>query len=174
MRILYVALRVPFPPTSGHRLRIWLLLRALAAEGHEVTLVCLADSEEREADLSPLRAVCGSLSLLPWPHTSYEARDYRKLIGALFSRRPYQVLEVASPPMLARVKELLGCQHFDLLICDQVVMAANLPRGLAVPVVVDSVHVAHELLDRYLNHMRNPLKRLYLRLEHSKMRPFEA
>lgn len=174
MHILYATLRVPFPPTSGHRLRMWLLLRALAAEQHEVTLVSLADSQESEADLLPLQGLCGSVSLVPWTHTSYESRDYRKLIAALFSLRPFQVLEVISLPMMARVKELVARHHFDLVLCDQVVMAPNLPPDLSVPVVVDSVHVAHELLDRYLDHMRNPLKRLYLWTERVKMRPWEA
>ena len=174
MRILYITLRVAFPPTSGHRLRMWLLLRALAAEQHEVTLVSLADAQETKADLSPLRSVCSSICLVPWDHTSYESRDYRKLVAALFSVRPYQVLEVLSPPLIARVKELVARQDFDLVMCDQVVMAANLPPGLSVPVLVDSVHVAHQLIGRYLDHIRNPLKRLYLWMEYLKMRPWEA
>jgi glycosyltransferase involved in cell wall biosynthesis len=174
VQILYVTLRVPFPPTSGHRLRVWLLLRALAAEQHDVTLISLADAQETETDLSPLRGLCSSVSLVPRAHTSYESRDYGKLMAALLSPRPYQVLEVLSPPLVARVKELAACQHFDLVICDQIVMVANLPPGLSIPVVVDSVHVAHELLDRYLDHMRNPLKRLYLWIEYLKMRPWEA
>ncbi len=174
MHILYVTLRVPFPPTSGHRLRVWLLLHALAAEQHEVTLVSLADAQETETDLSPLRGLCSSVSLVPWAHTSYESRDYGKLVAALFSRWPYQVVEMLSPPMTDRVKELAARQHFDLVICDQVVMVANLPPGLSIPVVVDSVHVAHQLLDRYLDHMRDPLKRLYLWIERLKMRPWEA
>jgi glycosyltransferase involved in cell wall biosynthesis len=174
MHILYTTLRVPFPPTSGHRLRVWMLLRALAGEGHQVTLVSLADSQEAQADLSPLRALCCSVSLVPWVHTSYESRDYRKLAAALLSSRPYHVLQLASPPMIARVKELVRQRRFDLLICDQAVMASNVPRGISLPVVVDSVHVADELFDRYLDHMRNPLRRLYLSIERLKMRPWEA
>ena len=174
MRILYITLRVPFPPTSGHRLRIWFLLRALAAERHEVTLVSLADAEESKGDLSPLRDLCSSVSLVPWAPTSYESRDYRKLIAALFSPRPYQILELLSPQIRARIQEHVSRQRIDLVICDQVAMVANLPPGLSVPVVVDSVHVAHQLLERYLEHMRNPLKRLYLRVEYLKMRPWEA
>lgn len=174
MHILYITLRVPFPPTSGHRLRMWYLLRALVAEQHEVSLISLADTQETRADLSPLRSLCSSVSLVPWAHTSYESRDYGKLMGALFSAQPYQVLELLSPQITARIQEHVSRQIVDVLLCDQVAMAANLPRGLSVPVVVDSVHVAHQLLDRYLEEMRNPLKRLYLWVEHLKMRPWEA
>jgi glycosyltransferase involved in cell wall biosynthesis len=155
-------------------LRLWFLLRALAAEQHDVALVALADAQEREADLSPLRGLCSSVNLVPWTSTSYESRDYTKLLAALFSPRPYGVVEVLSPPMTGRISELAARQHFDLVICDQVVMVANIPPGLSTPIVVDSVHVPHELLERYLDHMRNPLKRLYLWIECLKMRPWEA
>jgi hypothetical protein len=39
MRILFVSLTPPLPPTNGHRMRNLVLLRALADEGHRVSLV---------------------------------------------------------------------------------------------------------------------------------------
>jgi polysaccharide biosynthesis protein PslH len=42
-----------------------------------------------------------------------------------------------------------------------------------VPVVVDTIHVAHELLSRYTACMRNPAQRLYTWMEYRKMRRWE-
>ena len=51
----------------------------------------------------------------------------------------------------------------------------NIPLGLAVPVLGNSVHVvAHRLLDWCSDNMRSPLKKLYLWIERLKMGPWEA
>ena len=53
-RVVFVTTRLPWPPTEGHQLRSYHLLRA-AARKHDVTLLSLARKEDRrdEVDHSP-------------------------------------------------------------------------------------------------------------------------
>ena len=46
MRLLFISLTVPLPANNGLKIRTWAMLRALAAEGHETTLLMFADADE--------------------------------------------------------------------------------------------------------------------------------
>ncbi len=174
MRILYLTLKVPFPPTDGHRIHLWSSLRALAEEGHEVILVSFAGPNENGVAMAPLRSLCKAVDLIPWVQSTYESRDYLKRLRALPSARPYAALQSLSADFAACVQRHLECQVFDAVICDEIFTVPSLPPELSVPVLVDTIHVAHGLLERYLSYVRNPLKRLYIWTEYQKMRRWEA
>jgi len=46
MRILFLSLAVPFPCTNGQRIRNGSIVKALAEEGHEVSLIAFAEPED--------------------------------------------------------------------------------------------------------------------------------
>ena len=46
MRLLFLGLSFPLPANNGDKIRTWALLRALAAEGHEVSLLTFAREDE--------------------------------------------------------------------------------------------------------------------------------
>src|SRR5258708_1823679 len=61
MRILFV---VPYIP-SLVRVRLYNLIKALAAEGHRLHLVLLKPPEDRAATVEPLRAACEAIEVFP-------------------------------------------------------------------------------------------------------------
>src|SRR4030095_3753842 len=62
MRILFVALDPPLPTTNGHRIRTAAVLRALVADGHDVTLVSFYDPRD-SVDVEGLNHLCPSVGL---------------------------------------------------------------------------------------------------------------
>src|SRR5579864_4020117 len=96
MRLLFVSLTPPFPPTNGHRMRNLVLLRALAGEGHRVSLVSFADSGETSA-VQRLKEICHDVTLVAARGDSC-GRDgqYWTRLCALKSPRPYGVWRFAS------------------------------------------------------------------------------
>src|SRR5690242_14457139 len=87
LRFLFASLDVPFPVSSGRRLRNLALLRALRKAGHEVVMVAFAD---RDNDLTPpeeLLDLCRSVEIIPSPsRASTKASDlfgrFRSLISS--------------------------------------------------------------------------------------------
>src|SRR5258708_1875726 len=63
-RILVLANHFPYPATNGSKIRIWSLLRALAAEGYETDLVCIADRSELQQGERAIREVCASVEVI--------------------------------------------------------------------------------------------------------------
>lgn len=48
MRILFLTQIIPYPPDAGPRVKTWHVLRYLAAQGHEVTLVSFVRPEKKQ------------------------------------------------------------------------------------------------------------------------------
>jgi len=174
MRILFVALLPPFPPLNGHRLRTWVLLQALAAEGHEVTLLSFGEPDGLSAANGPLRTLCERVEFFAVPRAS-EGWKHALLgrVQALFSGLPYGAWRFRSSTLQQRLEELMAQQRFDAVLCDGVYNMVNLPAAVPAPVLLNKDDVAHVILQRYLKLERNPAKQLYGRLEAYKVRRWE-
>ena len=173
MRILFAGLTSPYPPTNGHRLRTWALVRALADEGHKVTVVALADSEEPLGDLSPLQRITETLEVVPAPRRVTQGRDSVKRLRTLLSPTPFNVWKFRSSAFTQALERHLRRAPHDLLICDGVYNLQNMPAGLTIPVLLNKDDVAHVILERYLAVERNPARRLYGLAEAWKVRRWE-
>lgn len=173
MRLLFLALACPLPANNGHTMRTWALLRALAAEGHEVTLLAFGEASLVEPTHQVLlRDVCRTVELIPlaWPQLS-SLRDLRRRLGAMTDYRPYSVRRFDSPPMRTRVAAHLATGSFDSIVCD-VFTAVNLPET-PLPILLNNENVEHVILRRYLDRERNPLKLAYAWLEYGKLKRWE-
>jgi glycosyltransferase involved in cell wall biosynthesis len=170
VRILFVALTAPFPPTNGHRLRTWSLLRALAGDRHEVTLLVLADGET-EGHEAPLRALCRRVQVVhvPRPHG---LSQYMGRLAAALSPLPYGAWRLRSAALRRAIGDELREGRFDALLCDGVYTMVNVPEA-APPVLLNKDDLAHVILERYAALERHPLRRAYAALEARKVRAWE-
>lgn len=171
--ILLVTLVPPHPPVDGHRIHLWNLVRALCAEGWATTLLSLTETPEAAVPKA-LRYLCHEVEFVAWRPSTWLSRDYGRRISGIFSPRPFQVLQSSVPALRAALRRHLAQRRFAAVICDEIYALPNLPEGLRVPVIVDTQHVAHELLRRYVRQAPTLAGRLYLRLESEKMRRWEA
>ncbi len=174
MRVLFVALAVPFPPSSGQHLRNWALLRVLAEEGNEIGLISFAEPHEMGRDLGALRQICQSIDLVPLPSASgSRGRAYLSRLKALPSLLPSGASRFRSALLEASVRERLRRGAYDLVICDNIYMAVNLPHPLTVPVLLNKHDLTYVIVRRYLDHEPNPFKRAYGWVEYWKLQRWE-
>jgi glycosyltransferase involved in cell wall biosynthesis len=174
MHLLYISLEFVLPVNNGHRMRMWSVLEALAAEGHEVTFVSLAEEPDLSVDLQPLRQICHRVELVP--HTLYRLADSANYLGrlrAFLSFGAYGTRRFVSAAMKSRIGTCLRDENPGALICDTVFAAVNLP-ATDIPLVINNPDVEHTILQRYVEFERNPIKRLYARLEARKVKQWEA
>ncbi len=79
MKILAILLSPPVPSTAGHRVRNRSLLEALAQEGHEVTVIAFASTEEIASPAGEFAGLCREFHLLPSPGSSLAGRLFAPL-----------------------------------------------------------------------------------------------
>ncbi|HVB80567.1 MAG TPA: glycosyltransferase family 4 protein [Candidatus Binataceae bacterium] len=173
-RILFVSLTPPVPPTNGHRMRNLVLLRALAAEGHRVSLVSFADPDGAEYVTRRLGELCHDVTLVaPEPAGHGRGGQYWPRLCALSSPFPYGVWRFASRALAGVVSARLARGGVDVVICDGIYLVRNLPRPARVPIILSEQAISHEALARYLRYESNPLKLAYGWIEYRKTRRWE-
>jgi len=154
-------------------MRTWSILEALAAEGHDVTLLTFSQPGEADGYDVALRRGCREIEIVPLVLESLSsAANYLERLIGLFLAQPYAVRRFASSEMQARIRQFLARGSFDAVFCDTVYSAVNL-SGTHVPVILNCHNIEHVVLERYVALERNPVKRLYAWCEISKLRNWE-
>src|SRR5882724_5129063 len=88
-RLLVVSGAFPYPPTNGTTMRIWMLLKALAANGHEVDLLSFGQQAQLETYSAEIRRVCRSAHVVPYaPASLSSGADYWCRLATLPSMMP--------------------------------------------------------------------------------------
>jgi len=174
MRLLVLSVTCPFPANNGVKMRTWSILRGLAAEGHELTVVAFADPVDTNGLQPELSRICRRVIQVPHQFKSVsQSKDYFGRAAHLFAPTPYGVAATKSPQMASQLTTLLSEQAFDALVCEQTDLLANLPPRLPLPLVVDFHNADYLIMERYARFERNPAKRLYALLESRKLRAWE-
>lgn len=170
MRILFVCQYVPYPPNSGTRVRAYYLLQRLAQLGR-VTLLYYARSDAESAQSEFLRPLCERIVGVPL-HRSLML-DMLTLVGSLPGRTPFFILRDDSRLMRRTVLDLANEMDFDVAHADQLNMAQFVQLAENVATVLDNHNVLSDLLSRMAMTEPNPLKRIILQIDATKMRGYE-
>ena len=166
---------LPFPLTSGKRIRTFNLLKHLA-QRHRVTYIA-----HRNDDADELRAATAALRRIA---VSPVVVDYRvppkrglafagRLARNLFSPLPYSVVTHTSRAMGAEIDQLLATDPPDLWHCEWTPYAQAM-RGRDVPWMVMAHNVESLIWQRYTEAEKNPLKKAFLRQQYAKFEAFEG
>ncbi|GAB4188527.1 MAG: glycosyltransferase [Roseiflexaceae bacterium] len=121
MDILILSPYPPYPPHGGGTMRIYQIIRGLAAR-HRVTCLTFAPDAAAERALEPLRAICRVLTVRgPEPRS-----PLRRAWTTLASPLPDMALRNASAAYRAALAELLAREHFDVVQAESIEMAGYL------------------------------------------------
>jgi glycosyltransferase involved in cell wall biosynthesis len=143
MRFLFNHLQATLPTNNGGRLRVWSILRALAAEGHEIHLVMFAESEEIKPYRTQLDTACREVIAIPLKITNWSTgTNYLGRLRGLMSPTPF------------------GASRFR-------------PEFSASPIILVDQNIEHTVVKRYVETERNPVRRAYAWLEWQKLERWE-
>ena len=158
MRILFLSPYPPYPPRSGGALRIYNLMKGLAAR-HEVWCLTFAPDDAAVAALAPLRDVCRVTTVRgPLPRSLA-----RRAVTTLASPQPDMALRNASGAYANALGQLLAANHFDVVHAASIEMAAYglQARASGGAVWLDEFNAEYVLQRRTaLADLRNPKSKL--------------
>jgi polysaccharide biosynthesis protein PslH len=155
MHILILAPYPPYPPRGGGALRIYHLLKGLAAQ-HQVTCLTFAPNEAAVAALAPLRDYCRVETVLGPPPRTLQQRALTTLASPL----PDMAHRNASGDYAAALRALLAHEAIDVIQAESIEMAQFLLAvsgvGKAIPLrVLDEFNAEYLLQKRTaLNDLR--------------------
>jgi glycosyltransferase involved in cell wall biosynthesis len=171
---------LPFPLTSGKRIRTFNLLSRLAVR-HRVTVLCHANPDREEAAAAePVFRDLGIETVIVDRAVPAKAGPgfYARLAGNLLSPLPYSVATHASPSLAEAVRAFAAANPVDLWHCEWTpytqVLSDALGDGLRdVRWGVMAHNVESLIWQRYAEAESNSVKRWYVRRQQEKFERFE-
>jgi sugar transferase (PEP-CTERM/EpsH1 system associated) len=174
MRILWLKSDLLLPLDKGGKLRTWHLMRHLARR-HQITYLSFADPDQPRADVDGMHEVAVRVETIPRRDpTKRSLRFYADTALHLADPLPYAIGKYRSRAYAARFRELVSTTAFDLIVCDFLPPAVNLPARLPAPAVLFTHNVEAEIWRRHAETATNPVARLLYRSQHRRMHAFEA
>lgn len=148
MRILFLSGWYPYPPDNGARIRVFNLIKHLAAR-HEITLISFSFSPTpvSQEQLDAMMPYCRQVTTLPYKE--FEPGRLQALV-ALLSPRPRSVVDTYSPEMAALVKKASRNSAFDVVVASTERVAPYAPLVKGIPRVLEDIELA-VLYDKFAN-----------------------
>jgi polysaccharide biosynthesis protein PslH len=173
MRILWLKSDLLLPLDKGGKLRTWHLMRQLARR-HRITYLAFADPDTPRPIVEGMHEVAARVDTVPRRDTAKGTPAF--VLDAarhLVNPRPYAVGKYRSPAYRQRLLDLLEEERYDLIVCDFLPPAVNMPTRLPCPVVLFTHNVEAEIWRRHAETAANPVARFLLRAQHRRMLRFE-
>ena len=149
------------------------MLKELKRE-HHVTYLTLDDGAATADGRARATEYCHELICIPHQRREKFTPGFYVELGLnLVSSRPYAIKKYEAAAMSREIDELARRDAFDLLVCDFLAPAGNVPRGLTTPTVLFQHNVEAMIWKRHYEVQTNPVKKAYLYGQWQKMRRFE-
>jgi len=174
MRILWLKSDLLLPLDKGGKLRTWHLMRHLARR-HEITYLAFKEPAQPDADVDGMREVARHVETVDRAESAKGTlRFYADAAMHLIDPLPYAVGKYRSRAFSRRLRTLLESGLFDLIVCDFLVPAVNLPDQLPCPAVLFTHNVESEIWRRHAETTRGAIARRLYAAQYARMLRFEG
>ncbi len=146
VRILFLSGWYPYPPDNGSKIRIFNLIKWLAAR-HELDLLSFADGHVDEGRIAAMERHCRSVRATRY--VEFRPSRLRAVLGFL-SFRPRYIVDTYSREMASWVGEAVATGRFDVVVASQLRTAPYALVVREVPAVFEEVE-----LTRYWERFQN-------------------
>ena len=173
MKILWLKTELLHPVDKGGKIRSYHLLKQLKTN-HQITYLTLDDGAAPADAVESASEYCHDLIRVSHAtREKFSAGFYAELAANMASSLPYAIRKYKSDAMTKAIEAATQKQHFDVVICDFLAPAVNLPAKLQTPVVLFQHNVEAEIWRRHFEVQTNAVKKRYLYWQWRKMQKFE-
>lgn len=120
MHILFLTQILPYPPTSGPKVKTWHVLRYLSQRGHNITLASFVRPEEIPY-IDAVREICSSVHAVSVRRSRISDVGY--MIRSQFTGRPFLIERDDLAEMRSLVHRIAASGSVDVIHADQLTMA---------------------------------------------------
>jgi sugar transferase (PEP-CTERM/EpsH1 system associated) len=173
VHILWIKTELLHPVDKGGRIRTYNMLRELVRT-HRVTYLTLDDGDASPDAVERAREYATEVVRVPFrTRPKRSAGFYAELVANLASPLPYAVAKYRSAAMRRAVEERVARGDVDVVVCDFLFPAIDVPSGLPVPTVLFQHNVEAMIWERHAANARNPLARAYMGEQWRRMKAYE-
>ena len=172
VRILWLKTELLHPVDKGGKIRSYNMLKALKRDCH-ITYLTLDDGTADDSARELASEYCHELVCVPHRRREkFTTGFYVELVLNLASDLPYAIKKYESLEMRREIEKRRG--SYDVLICDFLAPAVNVPRNLDCATVLFQHNVEAMIWKRHYEVQTNAARKAYLFRQWRKMFDFEA
>ena len=157
MKILFLSITIPYPPTDGGRIRVMNLLKQIAKK-NDVTLLALETEPTDREGVAYLDRLGVEVELVPHPPCMPPLR-LRTGIRALLKRKPITVARYDLPAFRQKLHSVLAERSFDL-VHYEMLHAAQYVVETDIPSVLSQQNVDSHIWGRLCEQTQHPIRKL--------------
>ncbi len=157
MKILFLSITIPYPPTDGGRIRVMNLLKQIAKK-NEVTLLALETEPTDREGVAYLHRLGVEVELVPHP-PHLPPLTVRTGIRALLKRKPITVARYDLPAFRQKLHSVLAERSFDL-VHYEMLHAAQYVVETDIPSVLSQQNVDSHIWGRLCEQTWSPIRKL--------------
>jgi sugar transferase (PEP-CTERM/EpsH1 system associated) len=173
VRILWLKADPLLPLDKGGKLRTWHLMRQLARR-HAITFVSFADPDQPRSHIAAMTEVARDVVTIPRDDPQKGSMAfYVDAARHLLNPLPYAVAKYRSASYCHHVAALLARGDFDLVVCDFLPPAVNMPAALPIATVLFTHNVEAEIWRRHTENASSTAARVLYGMQHRRMERFE-
>ncbi len=167
LRILWLKTELLHPVDKGGKIRTYHTLKELKRAGHDITYLTLDDTNIEGKSNEHVRAqadeYCTELIVVPHrTRPKFSAGFYVEIAQNLTSRLPYFINKYRSKAMHDAIATCVAKSRYDVVVCDFLMPAVNIPANLKIPVVLFQHNVEAMIWKRHYEVQKHPAKRAFL------------
>jgi sugar transferase (PEP-CTERM/EpsH1 system associated) len=173
VNILWLKTELLHPVDKGGRIRTYHMLRELKRE-HRITYLTLDDGSAADDAMERAEEYCDEVIRIPLRTQRKRSPGfYAELLRNLASTLPYPIWKYRSAAMRAAIADVARQDQSDMIVCDFLAPAVNMPDHAPCPTVLFQHNVEATIWERHATVASNPLAKAYLREQWRRMRAFE-
>jgi sugar transferase (PEP-CTERM/EpsH1 system associated) len=171
LRILWLKTELLHPVDKGGKIRTYNMLKELKRD-HHITYLTLDDGSADRDARERAQEYCHELVCVPHrQREKFSKGFYVELLFNLASPLPYAIKKYESFAMRSEI--IAREESIDVVICDFLAPAINVPRSLSCPSILFQHNVEAMIWKRHFEVQTNTAKKTYLRDQWRKMVKFE-
>jgi glycosyltransferase involved in cell wall biosynthesis len=178
LRVLFLSHFVPYPPKGGCFQRNYNLISRLGAE-HDVHLLALRHKrashpgDETQHAQAELLRFCRSVEIIDISDATTGIGVAARAGRSLATGTALSVAIYSSPRVSEAIRRLRVSTSPDIVHFDTIGLAQYLPEAGGLPAIMTHHGAESHMIGRRITHEPNPLKKLFFRLEHARLREYE-
>ncbi|MCY7344764.1 MAG: glycosyltransferase [Pyrinomonadaceae bacterium] len=173
MRILWLKTELLHPIDKGGKIRTYQMLKELK-KNHHITYLTLDDGA---ADADALeKAGEYAHEIITIPHRTaakFSAKFYLELTNNLVSKLPYALQKYVSAEMRNAIEKLTGEKKYDVVVCDFLTPAVNLPLNLNAATLLFQHNVEAMIWRRHYEIAAGAPKKALMKMQWRRMFEYE-
>jgi polysaccharide biosynthesis protein PslH len=173
VRILWLKTELLHPVDKGGKIRSYNMLKEMKRE-HHITYLTLDDGSASSDARERADEYCHELVCIPHRlREKFSIGFYVELLLNLTSSLPYAIKKYESAAMRREIASRQDSNSFDVLVCDFLAPAPNVPLTSHIPTILFQHNVEAMIWKRHYETQTRAIQKLYLHGQWRKMQKFE-